>query len=525
MGRIAEFFEKRSVGFSLADLDRSMDEAVYGQPTMTGVKVSEQNALKYSPYFAGVRLISETIGQIPLDYFIRVQRLSGRRGKEKAVDDNLYWLLHSEPNPEMDAVSFKSALAGQAATWGNAYAEIEWDMESGEVKALWPLDVSKMQQIYRDPETQELKYAYRTPDGITRVLPAWRIWHLAGFGYNGITGYNNIDLNRESLGLGKALEENAARFFGNGSRPGGVLTHPGKLSPESKKANIKHWQEEYGGLSNIARIAILDEGITYKEIGIPPATAQQLESRTFQVQEVSRMLNVAPHKLMELSHATFSNIEHQDMEFMKYTMGIWFRRWEQVCNRKLILPDQRRKYFFEFNEDALLKADSASRAAFYKELSYLGVLSPNDIREKENMNPIEDESGDWYSMQRNMIPMHMIEDVIKSETRQKLQGNERRNSSFDDTIRKIADRERERILRAIDREGENFGEWLEDYYRDFHEWVERQVEPDMGDESKTWASLYITRSQADINAIPADMLKNSLSHWVEDRVAMFANKE
>jgi len=442
MGKIAEFIEKR---YSLADLDKDMDAMVWGRAAATGVAVSETTALKSVPYFHGVRLISETVGQVPLIYYKRVMRgrEPGRRGKERAVEENLYWLLHEEPNPEMDAVAFKSALTGHAVVWGNAYAEIDWDMKTGELRALWPLNVSRM-EVLRERDTGELLYRYTVPNtdrrglkfrssaGTRYTLPAWRVWHLAAFGFNGITGYNNVDQSREALGLTMALEEHDARFFGNGARPGVVLTHPGTLTKEAKKANIEHWQEEYGGLSNAHRVAILDEGITIKEIGIAPQLAQKLESRTFQIQEVARMLNVTPHKLMELSHATYSNIEHQDLEFLKYTMGIWFRRWEQSLNRKLILPGERRSYFYEFLEESLLRADSAARAAFYKELFYLGAVSPNDIREKENYNPIEDPGGDRYYIQANMTPMDMVDTVIMGQAREAMKPKELREMNPED---------------------------------------------------------------------------------------------
>jgi len=514
MGKLTTAIERR---YSLADLDRDMESAFYGRATATGVNVSETAALKHTPYFAGVRLLSETTGQVPLIYFKRVMRgrEPGRRGKERAVEERNYWLLHEEPNPEMDAVSFKSALTGQAAVWGNAYAEIDWDMDAGEVRALWPLDVSKM-EVDRDPKTRQLIYIYRVPDGAPKVLPAWRIWHLSAFGFNGIIGYNNVQQSREALGLGMALEEHDARFFGNGARPGVVLTHPNHLSKEAKDDNVKHWQEQYGGLSNAHRVAILDEGITIKEIGVPPQTAQKLESRTFQIQEVSRMLNITPHKLMELSHATYSNIEHQDLEFLKYTMGIWFRRWEQACNRKFILPADRRLYFYEFLEDALLRSDSAARATFYKELFYLGSLSPNDIREKENMNPIEDPGGDRYYVQSNMTPMDLVDTVVKSQATRGLETPKQlREEGLPDILRRIAGREKERILRAAGKDPDGFQDWLGDFYRDFPEYIQRQVEPALGEKAGEFTERYVEQSRRELEGLGAEDMETALVGWEE----------
>ncbi|OGN96129.1 MAG: phage portal protein, partial [Chloroflexi bacterium RBG_13_51_18] len=244
-------------------------------------------------------------------------------------------------------------------------------------------------------------------DGITHVLPAWRVWHMPAYGFDGIIGYDSIHLAREMLGLAMALQEHGARFFGNGARPGVVLKHPNKLEKLAKEAQVAHWQQNFGGLSNVNRVAVLDEGIDIKEIGFPNDNAQFLESRTFEIQEIGRLLNITPHKLMELSHATYSNIEHQDMEFNKYSMGPWYRRWEQACNRKLILPKDRGIFFCEFLEDALLRADTPTRMNAYRERFYIGSLSPNDIRELENENPIDDPNADKYYVQRNMIPMEL----------------------------------------------------------------------------------------------------------------------
>jgi HK97 family phage portal protein len=516
MGKFTRAIEKR---YSLADLDRDMDALVYGQDTFTGVKISERTALKSVPYFHGVRLISETFGMVPLPYYKRVRRglNSTRGGKEKAVEENNYWLLHEEPNPEMDAIAFKAAMCGQAVVWGDSYAEIDWDMEAGMARALWPLDVSRMKPV-RNSKTRELEYAYTTPDNITHVLPAWRVWHMAGFGFNGITGFNNVEQSREALGLTMALEEHAARLFGNSARPDIVLTHPNHLEKPAKDHLKQGWQEAYGGLSNAHRTAILDEGITIKEIGLPPQTAQQLEHRTFQIQEISRMLNVTPHKLMELSHATFTNIEHQDLEFLKYTMGIWFRRGESASNRKLILPADRRLFFYEFLEDALLRSDSTARANFYRELFYLGMLSPNDGREKENMNPIDDPMADEYFVQRNMIPLKMADDVnvIAGGRNTDRQGAADRNSLADITAR-IAAREKSNIQKAAARYSkEELKTWLGDFYRDFPEYIKAQVRPVLGDRAgavEDYVKRYVKNSQEFIEGAEEGKLGEAMAEW------------
>jgi HK97 family phage portal protein len=527
MGALTKAIEKR---YSLADMDRDMDAVVYGRETMTGVKISNSTALSCVAYFHGQRLLAETLGIVPLILYARVLRGNGRLGKERAVGERLYTLLHDAPNPEMDAVSFKSALLGHGVGWGNAFAEIEWDMEAGEPVALWPLNVSRM-RVGRDDKTREIIYAYTLPSrgsafkgeaggGVTVVLPAWRVWHMPAYGFDGIIGYDSIYLAREMLGLTMALQENKARFFGNSSRPDIVLTHPTRLEKQAKDNLKAGWQEAYGGLSQAHRTAILDEGITIKEIGVPPLTAQLLEEGIFQIQEIARLLNVTPHKLMELSHATFSNIEHQDMEFNKYTMGPWYRRWEQACNRKLILPVDRNRLFCEFFEDALLRADTPTRMAAYKERFYMGSLSPNDIRANENENPSDDPMAEECFVQRNMIPISMAGDpgvlgVVTNDGKASI--------DLGDTVRRIAEREKGNILRSLKKNAADeagFKAWVGDFYRDFPEYVRRQVEPALGDKAgavEEFTRNYIEGSRRDLESGDYGRLGEKLAAWEQKK--------
>jgi HK97 family phage portal protein len=522
MGKITDALEKR---YSLADLDRDMDTMGWGTTTSTGIKVSEITALNCTAYLAAIRLISETTGQVPVPYYKRVKRAGGTRaGKEKAVEENNYWLLHEEPNKEMDAVAFKSALTGQAIPWGTAYAEIEWDMEAGVIRALWPLIASRVEAM-RDPKTSELVYGINTPDGITHILPAYRILNIPGFGFNGITGFNGIEKSRESIGLTMALEKNGATFFGNGSRPGVVLKHKLHMDREAKKANIRHWQEDFGGLSNVNRVAFLDEGVELQEVGVPPETAQLLQTRTFQIQEISRITNVSPDMLMELSHATYSNIEYQDLKFLKYTMGIWFRRWESALNRKTILPADRRFFFYEFLEEALLRADTTARANFYRELFYLGALSPNDIREKENQNPIDDPNGDEHFVQRNMIPLSMADDpaVISGgrNTERQPAGSGSRDG-LGEAVKRIADREKTRLIRAAgEYDAKQFKTWKEDFYRDFPDFIKREARRWIGDEAGAvdeFTQKYVKSSRMMLGETEPEKLADVLLNWEEKKI-------
>lgn len=275
--------------------------------------------------------------------------------------------------------------------------------------------------------------------------------------------------------MAMAMEEYGARFFSNGANPGGVLEHPSKLSDTSQANLRKSWNEMHQGLTNQHRIAILEEGMTYKQVGIPPENAQFLESRKFQLAEIARLLHIPPHMLADLDRATFSNIEHQGIEFVQYTMTPWFTRWEETCNRKLLVGFEKSAFFCEFLVDALLRGDSAARATFYKELFYLGALSPNDIREKENLNPIEDPNGDKYFVQANMLPIDMAGKQQTAPAPAAPADDKNEDDNLDETVRKIANRDKNNILRAFRSEPAKFEAWTEDYFRDFPNYIRKEL--------------------------------------------------
>lgn len=455
---IDKYLEKR---YSLKDAVKNAE----GRAVLSGTNVTHSSAMGITAYFQGVRIISETVGQLPLIEYRRINP----RGKSQATDRKLYTLLLDEPNPEMDAISFTESLTGQAVMWGNAFAEIEWDMEGGMPVALWPLRSDSM-KVGRDPATKELIYAYTLPNGTPVRLPAWRVWHMPGFSFDGTIGYDSIYLAREALGLSMAMEEFGSRFFGNGTNVGGFLEHPNKLGDNAYKNLKNSMEEKYAGLTNAHRLMILEEGMKYQQIGIPPENAQFLESRKFQVIEIARLLNVKPHLLMDLDRATFSNIEAQGIEHVTYTMMPWLKRWEQTCNRKLLLPSEKPYFFFKFLVNSLLRGDSAARAEYYTKRFYLGSLSPNDIRELENENPIDDPNGDKYYVQANMLPIDMA-----GKVQQPTQTAGR--ALINDAVKKITERDKANISRAYKKDPEKFGAWLEDYFRDFPDYVKKELSP------------------------------------------------
>lgn len=377
-----------------------------GRATTAGLSVSPQGALAIAAYYACLRTIAEDVGKLPL----LVYRRLSPRGKERATEHPLYNLLHNAPNSDMTAMTFREVLTHHAVGWGNGYAEIVTDGR-GEVSALYPIHPSRV-ALRRDDQGGVVYDVYgETVLGARDVgrvvrLPSENVLHIKGLGADGLSGYSVAQLAAESLGLSLAAQTFGAAFFGNGTALGGVLEHPGTLSDTAVAHLRESWQTRYGGPENANKPAILEEGMKWTRLGIPPDEAQFLETRQFQVREVARWFRMPPHKIQDLTEATFSNIEQQSIEYVTDTLMPWLVRWEQELRRKLFArePD----IFAEHLVLGLLRGDQAARAAYYKDLFNVGALSPNDIRELENENPIPGRAGDRYYIQMNMTTLDTV---------------------------------------------------------------------------------------------------------------------
>jgi len=354
----------------------------------TGQNVNQASSMTYSAVWAAVRAISEGVASLPLQVFRR-----GHDGsRSKANDHPLYRILHDQPNPEMSALTFRETLMGHALVWGNGYAEIVRDKNSGRVQQLWPLDPSQVEPV-RD-EKGELFYKY----GSVIFLPT-EILHIKGLSFDGVKGYSVIAQAKNSIGLGMAVEEFGSTFFGQGGKPAGVISVPGKLNSEAIQNMRKSWEDMHATVKNAHRVAILQNGVTYQTIGTPPDDAQWIASRQFQLQEVARWFKIPASKI-GAGAGTYSSLEQDNLAFLQETLRPWLIRWEQEINFKLISSlDQ---LYAEHNQDALLRGDTAGRSAFYASALSWGWLSRNDVRALENLPPFE--GGDAYMIPKNMDP-------------------------------------------------------------------------------------------------------------------------
>ena len=370
----------------------------------SGKRVNERTSMQMTAVYSCVRILSEAVAGLPLHLY----QYTDNSSKEKAVEHPLYFLLHDEPNPEMTSFVFRETLMTHLLLWGNAYAQIIRNGK-GEIMALYPLMPDRM-TVDRD-EKGRLYYEYMvssddapTMKGGTVKLPPSEVLHIPGLGFDGLVGYSPIAMAKNAIGMAIACEEYGAKFFANGAQPSGVLEHPGTIKDPSRVR--ESWTQTFGGSQNANKVAVLEEGMKYTPISISPEQAQFLETRKFQINEIARIFRVPPHMVGDLEKSSFSNIEQQSLEFVKYTLDPWVSRWEQSIVRSLLTAEEKKQYFVKFNVDGLLRGDYQSRMNGYAIGRQNGWMSANDIRELENLDRIPEElGGDLYLINGNMTKL------------------------------------------------------------------------------------------------------------------------
>ena len=365
--------------------------------TTSGKAVNERTAMQTSAVYACVRILAESVAGLPLHVYERTANGS----KSTKPSHPLYRLLHDEPNREMTSFVFRETLMSHLLLWGNAYAQIIRDGRGFPI-ALYPLLPDRM-AVDRN-ESGDLVYTYQSDKGQVK-LRRENILHIPGLGFDGLIGYSPIAMAKNAVGLALATEDYGATFFANGANPGGVLEHPGVIKPEQADRLRESWQSQFGG-ANAHKVAVLEEGLKFHQMSIPPEQAQFLETRKFQINEIARIFRVPPHMVGDLEKSSFSNIEQQSLEFVKYTLDPWVVRWEQSLQQALILPSEKATIFIKFNLDGLLRGDYQSRMQGYSTGIQNGFMSVNDVRGLEDMNLLTaEEGGDLHFVNGNMVKL------------------------------------------------------------------------------------------------------------------------
>lgn len=422
MGIIADSLNRALSRFEKRFAPSSYNPALHGwwgsgSKSVAGAWVNENSALSIGAVFACVRLISGTLASLPLIVYERLEP----RGKRRATDHFAYRLLHDRFNEEQTSMEAREMLQGHLLLRGNAYVAVERD-GFGYPKRLVPLHPDHVTP--RRLTNGDLVYDWKPTDGQRpRVFrpSQGEIMHLRSFiGKNGVMGMSVLEMARESFGMALALEEYGARMYSHGASFTGMLKHPGRMKADAHEQLRRDFAEKYTGIENAFKPLILEEGMDWVSIGMKAQDAEFLGSRKFQVADVARWFLVPPHMIGDVERSTSwgSGIEQQMQGFLNFTMGYWLKLWEQDIQRDIILREDYGRYFAEFLLEGLLRADTQARGEFYSKMFGIGVFSPNDILEKENMNGYE--GGDKHWMPLNMAPIgEDVADKSQAEKRNK----------------------------------------------------------------------------------------------------------
>jgi HK97 family phage portal protein len=358
--------------------------------------VDGETAHNFTAFFSGVMQIAQTLGSCPLTLFEKKNK-----GKEPYTEHAVFKRLKYKANPYMNAYQFKEMMTHHALVWGNGYAKIVQD-SSFNIAALYPL-YPHLMEIKLD-DTGVPYYEYTHPNTHKKIKYEWdEVFHVPGFGYDGLKGYSLLSLHREAIGLGLSQQEFTSRFIGNGAHLSGILKHPGRLSPKAAENLKESFRVQYGGLRNVGKFPVLEEGMEFTPLSMPLEDAQFLESKIFQVQEMARILNIPVYKLKDYSHATYSNVEQLQIEFKTDTIRPWAERWETAIDTQLLTPSTQKKAFAQFDLNAISRGDMATEYKAYHDGRYGGFFNANEIREKLGYNPIEGDAGKAYWMPTNMM--------------------------------------------------------------------------------------------------------------------------
>lgn len=380
--------------YTLQEYDPVLAEALGGTGLQAGVAVTRDTSMQFSAFWACVRVIAESIASLPIHVYER----DDNNGRRRVYGNALGTLIADEPNSLMTGFTFREVLSVGTLTQGNGYAYI-LRTQGADVLELFPVQNVR---VSRAP-TLGLVYDFMLGDRTVRAGQADML-HVPGLSFDGVLGLSVVRYAAQALGIGLAAEKYGATFFGNGSTPAGVIELAGKLTRQQADALRASWQRTYGGVSNANKTAVLYHGAKFSRISIPNDEAQFIETRKFQVSDIARWFRVPPHMIGDLERATFSNIEHQSLDFVMHTLRPWLVRIEQEFNRKLFpsgTDGKPNSMWCEFAVDGLLRGDVKSRSDYYVKGRQWGWLSSNDVRRLENMPPIE--GGDEYLTPLNMV--------------------------------------------------------------------------------------------------------------------------
>ena len=376
-----------------------------GGETSSGELVDEETAMKMAAVYACVRVLSQSVAKLPIHVY-------KKEGSKKEIDMKhpVAYLLETRPNPYMTPYDFKLTMEAHRQLYGNAYAEIQFGRD-GYPKGLWILNPAVTEVVTDEKNHGKVWYTTVLPDGQAVKLKYENVLHIKNIGLTGLKGMSPVAVAREIIGSQMASQKYVSQFYKNGTTAKGVLTVPGvTLKPEAKKIVREEWEKMNTGMTNANRIAILDSGITYQDLTMSQADAQFIETQKFNTNDIARIYNVPPHMIADLEHATFSNIEHQSISFVKNTLQPLIVSWEQALRYQLFTPTEQKKYYCKYNVDSELRGDSKSRAEYYEIMERIGAYTIDEIRDKEDLSELENGLGKKHLITLNYTFLDKLEE-------------------------------------------------------------------------------------------------------------------
>jgi len=387
------FLERMAKNARITD-SGELAKVITGAVSNSGTTVNSETAMRLSAVYACVRVLSESVAQLPLVYYER----KGDK-KDRAAGQKLYSLLHDAPNSFQTSFEWRETKMAHLCLKGRAYSFINRSV-TGEILELLPMMPDKVELTQN--KDYSLSYVFTDADNKKIALRQDQVFRLTGMSFDGVNGISPIAYQRESLGISLATDQHTARSFKNGAKMSGILKHPATFKDKEVAKRVQEsWDNRASG-ENAFLTPVLEDGMDWIPVSMSNKDAQYIESRKFNVEDIARIFRCPPHKIGHLERSTNNNIEHQGLEFVTDSLMPWLVRWEQAITRDLLLPKQKTRFFAEFLVDAIMRGDSESRGKFYTALWTLGALNPNEIRAKENMNPRDDKGGNEYVKPLNM---------------------------------------------------------------------------------------------------------------------------
>lgn len=484
---------------------------VFGPPTLSGVTVNETTALGFIPIYAAINRISTDVASLSL----KVYRNNGN-GKVAAPENPIFDLIHFSPDGVLPSFRWRQALMGHVLSYGNGYSKIIRNGAGQPIR----LQLLPPNQVRPEVVNNQLIYKWQGKEGLQHI-PYMNMVHVAGLGFDGLQGYSPIRMCMSGVQGGMAAETFGNAFFGNAAKPSGILTSTKELKEQARKNLKASWHEAQGGPFNAGGTALLEDGITWQPISIPPDEGQWIQTMNFSVTSIARLYNLPPHKIGDYSRATFSNIEESNQDYIETSLRPWCDSIEGELNIKLFTQEERKQFFCQHNFMSFLRANSQSRSQYYAMARQWGWMNVDEIRAEEGQNALPNDEGQVYLSPLNMVPTDQLgkNTVPLASTKPKPIPPEANKRPYEDDeedeednrqavravvmneIQRLIRRESASIRRAVTKP--NFRAFLSDFYEEHETTIKDQMA------SATRAFDVVTRSKTNLEQLAKDWCSES----------------